>query len=181
MSITPSFLTVSKKACSTAIALYFQPFLSLRPTSRLSGSSSEPKRPFSRIDSLLGEGMRFVGYVSCERKGIRIDGHWIGNIDCEKGTVVISHTGLLEGELRTAFAVIAGSVKGNIIASCAVEIQPTAQIEGNVLAPVVEMHSGAMVRGQIETSEDLGSETFLEFRGAVREIADEAHKIRLVK
>ena len=183
MSTTFSFLAVTVRACGTAIDLYFQPLQNflLGPIRRPPRSISEPKRPFNRIDALLGEDMRFVGDVSCEWKGIRIDGHWVGNVNCDKGTVVISRTGLLEGDILTAFAVINGSVKGNIIASCAVEIMPLAQIEGNVCAPVVEVSSGAMVRGQIETSETPGSATFLELRGTVREIADEAPKVRLVK
>lgn len=181
MSKTISFFSVTARACSTATALYFQPFLSLRSIPRQPKFSLEPKRPQNRIDSLLGDGMRFVGDVSCERKGIRIDGQWVGNVICEKGTVVISPTGLLEGNLSTAFAVIDGYVKGNIIASCAVEIQSHARIEGSVSAPVVEVNSGAMVRGQIETTETLGSATFHELRGTVREIADEVTKIHRVK
>lgn len=181
MSATYSFSAVTLRAIGAAFALYLEPLLLLRPVRRAPRSSVRAKPTYHRIDSLLGENTRFVGDMSCEEKGLRIDGHWIGNITCTNGTVVISQSAIIEGEVRTSFAVVNGTIKGHIISSSAVEIQPKARIEGNVSAPVVEMHSGAMVHGQIETSETPGSEAFLALRGTVREIADEAPKVRLVK
>ena len=181
MSTSFSFFAVTLKACGNALALYLEPLLLFRPLHRFPKSSLRDQKLLHQIDTLIGNDMLFVGNVNCEEKGIRIDGHWIGNVTCERGTVVISSSAVLEGELRAAFAVLNGTIKGSVVASSAVEIQPRAQIEGNVYAPVVEMHSGAMVRGQIVTSETPGSEKFIALRGTVREIADEAPKVRLIK
>ncbi len=125
--------------------------------------------------------MRFVGNIETEGRGIRIDGHVIGDISCLGGIVVLSEYGIIEGNLSTAFVVINGAVKGNIIATSAVELQAHSQIYGDILAPVVEMHLGATVKGKVETTEDPGSEKFTELRTTARAIAEEARQIRIVK
>ena len=181
MSTTFSLTNITLRALSAATNLYLEPLLLFRPVRHPLRSAAQPKIKRHQIDTLVGGDTLFVGDVTCEEKGLRIDGHWVGNIVCTNGTVVISDTAKIEGDVFSSFVVVRGGVKGNIVSSGAVEIHAGARIEGNVTAQVVEMHSGASVSGKIEASETPGSEAFIQLRGTVRGISDEAPKVRLVK
>lgn len=180
MAETFSLWRTTVNAFAEASRSYFEPLIFLVPEQRSKFQAFRAKH-HQRIDSLLGEDTEFTGDLTCSEKGIRIDGHWRGNVNCIDGTVVLSRSATLDGSLATAFAVIGGTVRGDVIATSAVEILGYARIEGNVTAPVVEMHSGAAVRGRVETSEIPGSEVFIELQGTVREIAEQAPRVRLVK
>src|SRR5450759_1795575 len=103
MSHTLEFVSVTFRAFRRAVKLYFEPLLLFRP---LRGAPTEKKlwvRPKHSIDVLVGTGVKFVGNLVCEDKGIRIDGHIVGNIDCKAGAVVVSAGGVIEGTIYSEF------------------------------------------------------------------------------
>ncbi|MFN9678693.1 MAG: polymer-forming cytoskeletal protein, partial [Betaproteobacteria bacterium] len=65
------------------------------------------------------------------------------------GMLVVSETGVVEGEVRTAHLVVAGRINGPVMASELVELQPKARVNGDVLYRALEMHHGAIVEGRL--------------------------------
>jgi cytoskeletal protein CcmA (bactofilin family) len=112
------------------------------------------KRPPSpkEIGSLVGAGSIVRGDVmfNC---GMRIDGKVVGNVHCAEGEkggmLVISEHGSVEGEVRAAHLVVAGSIVGPVYAGEMVELQPKARILGDLHYRALEMHHGAVVEGRL--------------------------------
>ena len=103
------------------------------------------------IDTLIGASTRIEGdLLFCG--GLRIDGHVRGNVTGEPGEpthVVLGEAGRIDGEVRCSSLVVSGEINGPVYVSEMLEIQPKARIVGEVYYKVLEMHSGALVQGQL--------------------------------
>lgn len=107
--------------------------------------------PVETIDTLVGSGsilqgdLEFVG-------GLRIDGHIKGHIsaqDTNNGTLVLSESGIVEGDITVPHVIVNGTVKGNIISSAQVELQSHARVTGDIHYTSVEMALGALLNGSL--------------------------------
>lgn len=110
------------------------------------------QKPSNRIDSLIGAGTRVVGDVYF-RGGLRIDGEVIGNVRAdgdELSTLVLSEHARIEGAVSVTHAMVNGAVNGPIVSSEFLELQPQARIAGDVVYNKLEVHLGAIVKGQLE-------------------------------
>ncbi|WP_018230694.1 bactofilin family protein [Methyloversatilis universalis] len=115
----------------------------------------KPEKPSKRIDSLIGAGTRVNGDIHF-RGGLRIDGEVIGNVradDNEPSTLVLSEHARIEGAVTVTHAMINGSVQGPIVSTEFLELQPQARITGDVVYNRLEVHLGAIVKGQLEHQE----------------------------
>lgn len=114
----------------------------------------------SKIDTLIGQGVEVTGDI-CFQGGLHLDGKIIGNLtarDTQQGmgtVLVVSDKGKIEGDVRVAYAIINGEVKGNVFATEKLELSAKARISGNVSYNLLEMASGAEINGKMlhETSE----------------------------
>ena len=79
---------------------------------------------------------------------IRVEGQVSGNVEAG-GQILLSEGGVIQGDLRTREAVIAGEVRGSITASERVEVQATASVEGDILTPRLLMQEGGRVNGAV--------------------------------
>ncbi|MBK7654393.1 MAG: polymer-forming cytoskeletal protein [Burkholderiaceae bacterium] len=103
------------------------------------------------IKSLIAQGTDIEGHIKFS-EGLRVDGKVKGNLVAAEGTrsiLVISETASIEGEIRADHVIINGKVIGPITASELLELQPKAQIEGDVHYKALEMHQGATIAGQL--------------------------------
>ena len=104
------------------------------------------------IASLVGAGSTFVGDLTFAG-GLRIDGTVRGSVRCVggegSGMLVISEKGAVEGEVRAAHLVVAGSITGPVYTTELVELQPKARIVGDVHDRALEIHHGAVVEGRL--------------------------------
>lgn len=121
-------------------------------------SSSLPAstQTVERITSVLGAGVVWQGDLS-GAGGVRLEGIFEGQIAL-KGLLVIGETGKLNCEnVRAASVIVAGAVKGNIIAQ-KVEIRSTGRVWGDIVTTAFATEEGAFLRGQIrmEDAVDLG-------------------------
>lgn len=112
------------------------------------GKKSTP----SQIASLIGAGSTIVGDLSFAG-GLRIDGTVRGAVrsaDGDKaGMLVISETGLVEGEVQASHVVVAGRIVGPVHTTELLELQPKARVTGDVRYRALEMHHGAVVDGTL--------------------------------
>lgn len=112
------------------------------------GKKSAP----TQIASLIGTGSTVVGDIVFSG-GLRIDGTVRGAVrsaDGDKaGMLVISETGVVEGEVVASHVVVAGRILGPVQAAELLELQPKAKVTGDVRYKALEMHHGAIVDGTL--------------------------------
>jgi cytoskeletal protein CcmA (bactofilin family) len=107
--------------------------------------------PVETIDTLIGTGSMLQGDLEFTG-GLRVDGHIKGHIsaqDTNKGTLVLSESGVVEGDINVPHVVVNGTVNGNIVSSGHVELQAKAKITGDIHYKAVEMELGAMLNGSL--------------------------------
>ena len=121
-----------------------------------SSSSSPSLSTVERITSVLGAGVVWQGSISGSG-GVRVEGSFEGAIAL-RGLLVVGETGKVTCEtVRAASVIVAGAVKGNIIAQ-KVEIRATGRVWGDIVTTAFATEEGAFLRGQIrmEDAVDLG-------------------------
>jgi cytoskeletal protein CcmA (bactofilin family) len=105
----------------------------------------------SPIDSLIGAGSTITGDIHFTG-GLRIDGCVKGNIKAvgeKPGTLVLSESSKVEGEIDVGHIVINGAVAGPVRATQYLELLPKARVTGDVSYKSIEIHVGAIVMGRM--------------------------------
>ena len=109
-----------------------------------------------RITSVLSTGVTWKGQLG-GAGGVRIEGTFEGDIGL-RGLLVVGETGRVTCQtLRANTVIVAGAVKGDIIAE-RLEIRSTGRVWGNVTTASFATDEGAFLRGQITMEEkvDIG-------------------------
>ena len=107
--------------------------------------------PVETIDTLIGTGSILQGDLEFTG-GLRVDGHIKGHItaqDSNKGTLVLSESAVVEGDINVPHVVVNGTVNGNIVSTGHVELQANAKITGDIHYKAVEMELGAVLNGSL--------------------------------
>jgi cytoskeletal protein CcmA (bactofilin family) len=110
---------------------------------------SKKKQP--PIRSLIAPGSDIQGNIKFT-EGLRIDGQVHGDIrasDEKASLLVVSEAAIVVGEIHADHVIINGKVNGPVYAHELLELQPKAQIEGDVHYKALEMHQGAAITGQL--------------------------------
>ena len=125
-------------------------------------------KPKNRIDCLIGAGTTIEGNVTFAG-GLRVDGHVRGNVltaDGKPSTLVVSEQAQIEGEIRVSHVVINGTVMGPVHAAEYVELQPKANVTGDVHYKTLEIQLGAVVQGRLVYQDDSKSDKVVQFKPA---------------
>lgn len=128
-------------------------------------------KPQNRIDSLIGAGTVIEGNVTFSG-GLRIDGEVRGNItaaDGQPAMLVISEQASVEGEIRVQHVMVNGQVNGPIHADQTLELQPKANVTGDVHYRKIELQMGAVVQGRLVYEADNQSDKVVKFKPAAAE------------
>jgi cytoskeletal protein CcmA (bactofilin family) len=103
---------------------------------------------------MIGPGIRINGDVSAD-SNLRIDGHIEGRSIESTHDVEISESGKVTASVSAKVVKIAGTVNGDIAGSEKVLISRSGRVQGNIVAPRVQLEDGALFRGSIDmTPED---------------------------
>jgi len=108
-------------------------------------------KPVETIDTLIGAGSVLQGDLVFTG-GLRVDGHIKGHVsahDSSNGTLVLSESGVVEGDINVPHVVVNGTVKGNIASTGHVELQANANVSGDIHYKAVEMELGAVLNGSL--------------------------------
>lgn len=108
-------------------------------------------KPVETIDTLIGSGSILQGDLEFTG-GLRVDGHIKGHVsaqDSNNGTLVLSESGIIEGDVNVPHVVVNGTVKGNIASNGHVELQSNANVSGDIHYKAVEMELGAVLNGSL--------------------------------
>jgi cytoskeletal protein CcmA (bactofilin family) len=104
------------------------------------------------IKSLIAGGSRIEGDIRFT-EGLRVDGEVYGDIRAnpeQSSLLVVSEAATVQGEIHADHVIINGTVRGPVHARELLELQPKAQIEGDVSYRALEMHQGATISGQLK-------------------------------
>jgi cytoskeletal protein CcmA (bactofilin family) len=104
------------------------------------------------VRSLIDKGTQIRGDLKFT-DGMRVDGSVVGNIranDDSDSLIVIGETAVIEGDVYSDHVIINGKILGHVHAFELLELQPKAQIEGDVSYKALEMHQGAVITGQLK-------------------------------
>jgi cytoskeletal protein CcmA (bactofilin family) len=112
---------------------------------------NKTEKAASRIDTLIGSETRIEGNIYFSG-GLRVDGVIKGDVKedpSELGTIVLSEHGQVEGAVVASRIMLNGKVVGPVHAKDYVELQPKARVTGDVYYKVIEMHTGAVIEGNL--------------------------------
>ena|ERR1700688_3040632 len=111
---------------------------------RLATAPATPAAP-DEGRAYLDKGCRVSGKLSFDGPA-RIDGQVDGEIHA-KESIVIGESAVVTAQIKAASVVVAGKISGDIVAAQRIEIRPSAKVLGNVTAPVLIIHEGALFEG----------------------------------
>ena len=116
-----------------------------------SSNTKNISRPVDTVETLIGANTIIQGDLEFTG-GLRVDGKIMGNIksvDGNSGTLVLSETSIVEGNISVPHVVVNGSVNGNVMTSERLELQDKADVKGDVRYKAIEMALGASVNGAL--------------------------------
>jgi cytoskeletal protein CcmA (bactofilin family) len=108
-------------------------------------SPRQPSAPPVEARAYLDQGSKVTGKLSFESPA-RIDGQVDGEIIAKDG-VIIGESAVVTAQIKAASIIVAGKVSGDLTASQRIEIRPSAKVLGNLTAPVLVVHEGAVFEG----------------------------------
>jgi len=99
-----------------------------------------------RLSGFVGHGTTLTGETQFQAM-LRVDGHLIGTVSSETGTLIIGTNGKVEANILVAAAIINGSVHGDIVATEKLQLGRTARVLGNIQSPRLIVEEGAILEG----------------------------------
>ncbi len=105
----------------------------------------------TKIDTVIGQGTRITGDVHFSGS-LHIDGFLKGDVRCEANEdalMVVSDSGVVEGELHVPNLVVDGHIRGDVYISNHLVLGEHARVEGNVQYRTMEMVVGSEVNGSM--------------------------------
>jgi cytoskeletal protein CcmA (bactofilin family) len=119
----------------------------------------------------LTRNMVINGSVMGDASG-RIEGVIMGDVSVH-GKVIISHTGVIEGNVSGSDVIVQGLVKGNITATNYIQVEPQGQVWGSISSLSIFVDTQATIKGLIhkltslEEIKLLESNTSMKFTSSV--------------
>jgi len=115
---------------------------------------SKKKKAFASHHSLLCAATKVSGDIHFSGD-FYLEGTLKGNIYTEEGKpakLILTETGVVEGEIHASNAIINGHVRGNIYSSKHLELAAKAVVEGSIYYQSIEMVKGAQLIGQMHST-----------------------------
>lgn len=106
--------------------------------------------------SIIAAGMTVTGDLRAQGT-IRIEGEVTGAVEAAKA-VVVGREGVVDGDITTQDAVISGRVRGTLTVGSRLEVNATAQVEGEVHARRLVLEEGATLNGTVHMGQPRGAE-----------------------
>lgn len=109
------------------------------------------------MNTLIGKDTVITGTVDV-KGALRIDGSVKGKVICSD-CVTVGTTGVVEAEIESKEAVIAGHMHGNVNASEKIELQANCEMDGDLRTKSLVIEQGAVFCGSCnmkDTRPDLG-------------------------
>ncbi len=102
---------------------------------------------------LIGSQITIKGQIS-GNQDLVIEGRVEGRVTLQN-KLTVEETGVLEADIEVVEATLKGEVRGDVIASRAAVLHPSARVVGNIRAARVVIEDGANFQGTIEMEVEL--------------------------
>lgn len=99
-----------------------------------------------RLSGFVGHGTTLTGETDFHAM-LRVDGHLIGTVSSESGTLIIGTNGQVDANVTVAAAMVNGIVNGDIVATEKLQLGRTARVMGNIQSPKLIVEEGAILEG----------------------------------
>lgn len=111
---------------------------------------SANEKPCSTIDTLVGAQTELKGDILFSG-GLRIDGKLKGNVTAKEGnnTLIVSENASITGNVTVPHVIVNGTIKGTVRSTERIELQPKAEIAGDLYYKVLEVSLGAVINGNL--------------------------------
>jgi cytoskeletal protein CcmA (bactofilin family) len=107
------------------------------------------------LNGFLDRGSHFTGDLKFE-EGFRIDGKFEGKIT-SGSELVIGETADVEAEIHVKKLAVNGSLRGNVVASERIDLQPKARILADLTTPALSIEEGAFFQGSCKMGQETPS------------------------
>ena len=112
----------------------------------------------NEIDTILADDIDFSGVVSFE-KPLMVKGCLKGEISAN-GDLYVDEGAVIEAEIKANMVSAKGKINGNIVAMSKVELSSTAMVTGDIIAPKIEIETGALFNGKCIMKEVKKEDTY---------------------
>ncbi|MEP6946869.1 MAG: polymer-forming cytoskeletal protein [Acidobacteriota bacterium] len=99
-----------------------------------------------RLSGFVGHGTTLTGETDFHAM-LRVDGHLVGTVSSETGTLIVGANGQVDANIMVAAAMINGMVNGDILATEKLHLGRTARVLGNIQSPRLIIEEGAVLEG----------------------------------
>jgi cytoskeletal protein CcmA (bactofilin family) len=99
-----------------------------------------------RLSGFVGHGTTLTGETEFHAM-LRVDGHLVGTVTSEAGTLIVGTSGIVDANIAVAAATINGAVNGDIVATEKLHLGRTARVLGNIQSPRLIVEEGAILEG----------------------------------
>lgn len=99
-----------------------------------------------RLSGFVGHGTTLTGETEFHAM-LRVDGHLIGTVSSEAGTLIIGTNGQVDANISVAAAMVNGAINGDVIATEKLHLGRSARVMGNIQAPRLIIEEGAILEG----------------------------------
>lgn len=99
-----------------------------------------------RLSGFVGHGTTLTGETVFQAM-LRVDGHLVGSISSESGTLIVGTNGQVDANVSVSTATINGTVNGDIVATERIQLGRTAKVIGNIQTPRLTIEDGAVLEG----------------------------------
>lgn len=110
----------------------------------------------TRINTVVGEGTTMTGTLRVEGS-VLVHGDFEGTLTATE-SAIIGKTGSVRAGISARDVLVAGKVRGKIVAKDRVELQTGARLEGDVLAKSFMIEEGVFFQGNCSMGEDVAVE-----------------------
>ena len=104
-----------------------------------------------RMAAWVGKALLIQGTVT-STENLTIDGRVEGTIELGDHSLTIGAGASVQADLVAQTVVVSGAVAGNVKATVKVELQATASVIGDIVAPLLVMSDGAVVTGKVDVA-----------------------------
>ena len=104
-----------------------------------------------RLAAWVGKALLIQGKITSS-ENLTIDGRVEGTIELGDHSLTIGAGASVEANLVAQTIVISGAVTGNVQASVKVDLEATASVKGDIVAPLIGMADGAVVTGKVDVA-----------------------------
>jgi cytoskeletal protein CcmA (bactofilin family) len=117
--------------------------------SRPAADATAPTSGSAPAEASIGVGVSHLGDVSA-KTNLKVEGRIEGRAVSSSHDVEVSETGLVKANISARVVKIGGAVAGDVNGSEKVLITKTGRVQGNIVAPRVQLDDGALFRGTID-------------------------------